>query len=458
MCPQVPPEVAGLLGEGGGGGASHGARHARHGSRGARLSSEEEEEDEGVSEGSEGMSEEEGSGGTPQRPSWAARGAARSGRRPGLRGSAPAPARVASAPDLRAAAAQQTPSPPAAQLQQPAMPPPSGPGFVTMPGGGLQLHFGAPPPAPAPVAAMFAAAPPAPELQAAQLQLPGAMPAAGQPLLVRVGSETHLIPHQQQQPGPAPGGGGLAGGGSTLGKRMTRIQSEPSFACELVWACTCVGAALACSPGARSPLPRAQAAARLAPPHGRSPSTPGVSRARPLCPPPAAVKDELGGPPGGELGDLMNDRDLFKAFDLGGPVSRRRCCACCGLGGRGMAWRAGHGPGPVVLCSQRPRRGRQGGRGGPRWAQSCSSCSGAAQVPAGAHGPASCPLLPLAHMLTRFRPARAPLPHRSPAPGACQAAAPPGAARPAAATAWVGWTWTPPSYWTLSKTCEGLAS
>ena len=232
---QVPPEVAGMVAEGSGGGGGHAPRHARHGSRGARLSSEDEEEEEAASDGSEDLSEEEGSGGTPQRPSWAARGAARSTRRPGLRGSVPAPARVASAPDLRAAQ-QQSASPPAQQVQQAAQAAqqPSGPGFVALPGGGLQLQFGGSVGAPAgPAAGLFGAPSPAgqpPELQAAPLQLPGTAPGAAQPLLVRVGSETHLIPHQQQQPAPPAGAAGAAG--STLGKRMSRIQSEPSFACE----------------------------------------------------------------------------------------------------------------------------------------------------------------------------------------------------------------------------------
>jgi hypothetical protein len=49
------------------------------------------------------------------------------------------------------------------------------------------------------------------------------------PLLVRVGSETHLIPHQQQPPLAPLQPSGRTVGGTTLGKRMSRIQSEPHF-------------------------------------------------------------------------------------------------------------------------------------------------------------------------------------------------------------------------------------
>lgn len=329
-----------MVAEGSGGGGGHAPRHARHGSRGARLSSEDEEEEEAASDGSEDLSEEEGSGGTPQRPSWAARGAARSTRRPGLRGSVPAPARVASAPDLRAAQ-QQSASPPAQQVQQAAQAAqaaqqPSGPGFVALPGGGLQLQFGGSVGAPAgPAAGLFGAPSPASqpaELQAAPLQLPGTAPGAAQPLLVRVGSETHLIPHQQQQPAPPAGAAGAAG--STLGKRMSRIQSEPSFACECAVLRRLVllgGRGWGLGKGAgrtgryvRSSTGWAERGAAKQVDVSCVPHTVVRAAPHPLLAPlpgcPAVVKEEPSGSLGGDLGDLMNDRDLFKAFDLG-PVS-----------------------------------------------------------------------------------------------------------------------------------------
>lgn len=92
----------------------------------------------------------------------------------------------------------------------------------------------------------------------------GSQAAPPQPLLVRVGSETHLIPATQARrrgSPPAPGG---AGGASTLGKRgMHRIQSEPHL----------------------------HAAGR-----GGEPLSPLDST---------------------DVADLMNDRDLFKGLDFG---------------------------------------------------------------------------------------------------------------------------------------------
>lgn len=61
----------------------------------------------------------------------------------------------------------------------------------------------------------------------------------------------------------------------------------------------------------------------------------GRSTAQPLSIFSPAVKDELGG--GSELPDLMNDRDLFKAFDLTLVRDCREGCA----GG----WTAGAGQG-----------------------------------------------------------------------------------------------------------------
>jgi hypothetical protein len=94
-----------------------------------------------------------------------------------------------------------------------------------------------------------------------------------------VGSETHLIPHQQQQPA-APPAGAAGAAGSTLGKRMSRIQSEPSF---------------------------------------------------------AFVKEEPSGSLGGDLGDLMNDRDLFKAFDLGPETGAPELAGSGAAGGGGAS-------------------------------------------------------------------------------------------------------------------------
>ena len=341
----MPPEVQHLLGGegGGGGGRGGGGRGGRHASRGGALgSSEEEEEEEAVSEGSE-LSDEDGSGGTP---AWVSRQAtSRSGRR--LRGPAAAVAaaaaeagpgsapplsslqqaqqggvgRVASAPDLRAAqqqavAAQQQQAmmqQQAMQQQQQQQQQPGGPGFVALPGGGLQLQFGAPPPP----SAVDLFGPATGDAAPAALPLPGGA-GGGQPLLVRVGSETHLIPHQA---GGARGGGGAgaaAGFGgsaapSALGKRMTRIQSEPSFA-------------------------------RLE----------------------AAPAGGAGGVP--ELGDLMNDRDLFRAFDLPGQGG--------GLGGGALApdrGLAGPPGGPVPAAEAAGAGGGGGGGGGDALLVPCAS-------------------------------------------------------------------------------------
>ncbi|PSC77007.1 AP2-like ethylene-responsive transcription factor TOE3 [Micractinium conductrix] len=282
----VPAEVAHLLaagGEGAGGelpAPASGGRAASARARGSRnhraLSSEEEEEEEEPSDGSDLFSDEDGSGGMPQ--AWTARGTSRSGRR--LRGPAVPPAgpssappvamlqaqggiapRVASAPNLSAGPTQHSPPPmpmPMAQEQQAAAAQAqAGGGFIALAGGGLQLQFGGGAGAPA---GLFGAPPPPPASAASPLQLPGDG-GSGQPLMVRVGSETHLIPNQQpalhqQQQHQAGGGAGRGGPGSTLGKRMSRIQSEPAF----------------------------------------------------------HFKDDGAG----ELSDLMNDRDLFKAFDLNG--------------------------------------------------------------------------------------------------------------------------------------------
>jgi hypothetical protein len=186
-------------------------------------------EEEAASDGSDGFSDEDGSG-TPEAPAWTARATtSRSGRR--LRGAAAAAAqgRVASAPNLRGATASASPPQPQQQRQQEASPaaPAGQSGFVALPGGGLQLQFGAPPPSA--VALFNQAAAPAQQIPNSG----GGSMLSGQPLLVRVGSETHLIPHQLQQPQAPPQHdqrmtAGL-GASSTLGKRMTRIQSEPAF-------------------------------------------------------------------------------------------------------------------------------------------------------------------------------------------------------------------------------------
>jgi hypothetical protein len=188
------------------------------------------EEEEAASDGSDGFSDEDGSG-TPEAPAWTARATtSRSGRR--LRGAAAAAAqnRVASAPNLRDATASASPPHPQQQRQQEASPaaPAGQSGFVALPGGGLQLQFGAPPPS---AVALFNQAA-APTQQIANSGGGGGSMLSGQPLLVRMGSETHLIPHQLQQPQAPPQHDQriVAGlGGSTLGKRMTRIQSEPAF-------------------------------------------------------------------------------------------------------------------------------------------------------------------------------------------------------------------------------------
>jgi hypothetical protein len=158
--------------------------------------------------------------------------------------SSAAVARASSAPNLHsaAAAAAAVALPPGQSLTSASIP--ASQGFVALPSGGLQLQFsglsdgffgqlpgsaagsGLPPPAP---------------MQA--MQPMHLMPqGSSQPLLVRVGSETHLIPHQQQQQqqqqrqrqglGMQDTRGSGGGGSSTLGKRMNRIQSEPAFACE----------------------------------------------------------------------------------------------------------------------------------------------------------------------------------------------------------------------------------
>ncbi|KAL4448899.1 hypothetical protein ABPG77_007616 [Micractinium sp. CCAP 211/92] len=291
----IPPEVAHLLatgeagiGEAGGrSGGRSGAQRAtgsRH--RSSALGSSEEEEEE-PSDGSEALSDEEGSGGTP---AWTARGTSRSGRRlrgpaaavaaaaaaagsPGRGGPASAPAvpmlsgqpggmgRVASAPNLLGSNLAVPPA--AGTAAAAAGPAPSlGSGFVAVPGGGLQLQFGTDSGGAGMGDAGAAGLMPMPIPASVPMVMPagGGAPSLTQPLMVRVGSETHLIPHQQQQQHAAANGRGGAPKGlpqsSSLGKRMNRIQSEPNF----------------------------------------------------------AFKDELGG--GSELPDLMNDRDLFKAFDL----------------------------------------------------------------------------------------------------------------------------------------------
>lgn len=135
------------------------------------------------------------------------------------------------------------------------------PSFVPLPGGGLQLRFD-------PVSGGL---------------LPAAT-SAEEPLLIRVGSETHVLPHH----GPVPGT-------QTLGKRtgLQRIQSEPQF----------MGGHRE-NPGADSDLL----------------TVPGANA--------------------GDIHDLMNDKDLFRGLDLADLAAMAggtpRGCAPGGSSGQGL--------------------------------------------------------------------------------------------------------------------------
>lgn len=147
-------------------------------------------------------------------------------------------ARVASAPNLLGSNMAAPPAAVAAAAAA-ATAPSLGSGFVAMPGGGLQLQFGGASSGTGMGDGGAAGLPPMPMPGAAPMTMPaGGGGGLAQPLMVRVGSETHLIPHQQQQQHAAAalnGRGGAPKGlapSTSLGKRMNRIQSEPTFACE----------------------------------------------------------------------------------------------------------------------------------------------------------------------------------------------------------------------------------
>ena len=141
---------------------------------------------------------------------------------PGLRTSG-------SAPNLAGLAASASPAGQAfpGAFQPQALGAPGGPGFMS---GAMASGE---PPAGGPASGLPLMAPPLPAGFGGPQ--PPRVPLPAQPLLVRVGSETHLIPHQQQYADATAGAAGgvqraqQGGGGSALGKRMSRIQSEPHF-------------------------------------------------------------------------------------------------------------------------------------------------------------------------------------------------------------------------------------
>lgn len=126
------------------------------------------------------------------------------------------------------------------------------PAFVSLPGGGLQLQFGSGGPPPA-----------------GMIPNPGSGSVLEEPLLIRVGSETHFLPTTNHSAAAPSSSGGGGGGVQTLGKRsgMQRIQSEPQF-----------------SVASRE--------------NDLLVSIPGAMNT-------------------GDIHDLMNDRDLFRGLDLG---------------------------------------------------------------------------------------------------------------------------------------------